>query len=137
MTSTRVSDETSYESESAHHRLDPVLMVLLLPRDATLPPPPPPPLPLPPFSPAAFQGAPAYEVLAAVLDARAKAATPAGSGFSLAYSDAGLVGVSGTAKNAEAAALAHSLVGCLKVGHSRGHGAGSWPRWKSRCTVIG
>lgn len=58
-----------------------------------------------------------------MLNARATAATPKGSsGFGVGYSDAGLVGVTGTVNNADAAALAHSLVGCLKVGGCIGIG---------------
>lgn len=71
-----------------------------------------------------------------MLDARAKAATPAGSGFGYSYSDAGLVGVTGTVEHAEVGALAHSLIGCLKVSGRRLVGSrfawgcsGSFP-WK-------
>lgn len=61
------------------------------------------------------EAAPAFEVLGTLIDHRAKAATPAGSGFASMYSDGGLVGVIGTGKSAEAGALTHSLAACVKV----------------------
>ncbi|CAM9122041.1 unnamed protein product [Pylaiella littoralis] len=57
--------------------------------------------------------APAYEVLGALLSARAAAAAPAAAGFSVFYSDAGLVGVTGTCSNGEAGALSQALASCF------------------------
>lgn len=60
-------------------------------------------------------GAPAYEVLGALLGARAAAAAPSAAGFSVSYTDAGLVGVTGTCSNGEAGALAQALASCFSV----------------------
>lgn len=60
-------------------------------------------------------GAPAYEVLGSLLSARAAAAAPSAAGFSVSYTDAGLVGVTGTCPNGEAGALAQALASCLSV----------------------
>eukprot|EP00903_Cladosiphon_okamuranus_P013215 g12326.t1 len=57
--------------------------------------------------------APAYEVLGALLGARAAAAAPSAAGFSVSYTDAGLVGVTGTCSNGEAGALAQALASCF------------------------
>lgn len=61
-------------------------------------------------------GAAAYEVLGALLHTRATAADPAAYGFNAAYSDAGLVGVTGTCSNGNAAALTQALASCFAVG---------------------
>lgn len=61
-------------------------------------------------------GAAAYEVLGALLNTRATAAAPTASGFNAAYSDAGLVGVTGTCSNGDATALTHALASCFAVG---------------------
>lgn len=58
--------------------------------------------------------APAYEVLATLLDIRAKAIAPSATGFANMHSDGGLVGVAGTAMSAEAGELTRCLVSCLK-----------------------
>jgi hypothetical protein len=58
--------------------------------------------------------APAYAVLTALLDLRLKAASPAAAAFVTAYSDTGLLGVTGAAAPSEVSALVHSLVKVLK-----------------------
>lgn len=60
-------------------------------------------------------GAPAFEVLGALLGARASAAAPSAAGFSVSYTDAGLVGVTGTCPNGQAGALAQALASCFTV----------------------
>ncbi|CAM9936945.1 unnamed protein product, partial [Ectocarpus fasciculatus] len=57
--------------------------------------------------------APAYEVLGALLGARAAAAAPSASGFSVSYTDAGLIGVTGTCPNGQAGALSQALASCF------------------------
>ncbi|CAM9741122.1 unnamed protein product [Ectocarpus sp. 6 AP-2014] len=57
--------------------------------------------------------APAYEVLGALLGARAAAAAPSASGFSVSYTDAGLVGVTGTCPDGQAGALSQALASCF------------------------
>ncbi|CAM9616403.1 unnamed protein product [Ectocarpus sp. 12 AP-2014] len=57
--------------------------------------------------------APAYEVLGALLGARAAAAAPSASGFSVSYTDAGLVGVTGTCPSGQAGALSQALASCF------------------------
>lgn len=62
-------------------------------------------------------GSPAYEVLEALLTARAAAAAgPAAAGFTVSYTDAGLVGVTGTCSNGQAGAFSQALVSCFSVG---------------------
>ncbi|CAM9816496.1 unnamed protein product [Ascophyllum nodosum] len=58
--------------------------------------------------------APAYEVLGALLNIRASAAVPGASGFSVFYSDAGLVGVTGSCNNGNGGMLTEALVSCFK-----------------------
>jgi hypothetical protein len=58
--------------------------------------------------------APAYAVLTALLDLRLKAASPAAAAFVTAYSDTGLLGVTGAAAPSEVSALVHALVKVLK-----------------------
>ena len=54
-------------------------------------------------------------MLGALLGARAAAAAPSAAGFSVSYTDAGLVGVTGTCSNGEAGGLTEALASCFKV----------------------
>lgn len=64
-------------------------------------------------------GAPAYEALEALFNTRAAVAAAntgaTASGFNVTYTDAGLIGVTGTCANGGAAAMTQALVSCFLV----------------------